>query len=416
MGVEQMSVAADGVLGGLRVLEVAHAIAGPHCCQILADHGATVVKIEPLDGERGRKSAPFIGAETAYFPSHNRGKRDIAVDLKSPEGLDILLRLADRADVLVTNYTHGVSDRLGWGQQVLQARNPGLIIVQITGLPVAGGSEFRAYDGAIQSMSGLAALTGEPDGPPQMVGAFIADHVVAHQATTAVLFALEKRRLTGEAPVVSIDMFTSYIQPLAEQASLAGAGLRPRRMANNISTSFGGIFKASDGWVYLCPGNQQMWNAFAHALDRPDWVNVAFADVFGPQRAYYKDLVERWTSQRSRREIVSFLQQHGIPSAPVNEVEEAIELGQSLGADSFIEVVSDSGQSFVVPGPSVRVGLGPAEARVRVPGLSEHAAEILSEIGLPQAEIQRLMAISAVGAPPQKNTAARSDHGRDELG
>lgn len=154
-------------LTGIRVLDFSHFMAGPYCSQTLGDHGAEVIKVEPLDGEMSRKSAPFYEGSSIYYETMNRNKKSISIDLKTPDSAQVIEGLVKSADVLITNYAAGVPERLGIGYEQVSAMNPRLVMVHITGFGQTGPLKHTsAFDGVIQAMSGIAHLTGEHDGPP----------------------------------------------------------------------------------------------------------------------------------------------------------------------------------------------------------------------------------------------------------
>src|SRR5215469_3400807 len=185
-----------GTLEGIRVLEFGHAISAPHCCQLLADHGADVVKVEPLTGDTARLALPVRDGVSLYFAAHNRGKRSLAVDLRQERGRGVLERLAERADVVVTNYSARAAEQLGLTGPALHAINARLVFVHVTGFGNQGAfRDHGAYDGVIQAMSGVPSVTGAA-GDPTLVGVFVPDHLAAYQAAFAVMLALEERRRT----------------------------------------------------------------------------------------------------------------------------------------------------------------------------------------------------------------------------
>lgn len=261
-------------LDGIRVLELGHAISAPHCAQILGDHGADVIRIEPPGGDRTRAALPVEGGDSLYFAAHNRGKRSVVIDLKHRRGLDILLALADTADVLVTNYSAGVPDRLGMGYGVLSKRNPRLVFVHITGFGSRGaGSDYGAYDGIIQAMSGVPSLTGQPGGPPVFTGAFVADHLAATQAAVGALLGLSRRGVTGTGSYVDICMLEGYLTTLAHHVGSAlDVGEVRDANGNMVPTAFANTFPASDGLVYLAPLAPAAWQALCTVIDAPRWL------------------------------------------------------------------------------------------------------------------------------------------------
>jgi crotonobetainyl-CoA:carnitine CoA-transferase CaiB-like acyl-CoA transferase len=381
-GASDGGVTDDSALAGIRVIELTHAIAGPQCGQILADHGADVIKVEPATGDVSRGARPYVEDESLYFACHNRGKRSVVLDLKSEPGLADLFALAAGADVLLTNYTADVPLRLGWDYAAVREVNPGLIMVHITGFGTTGPDrEARAYDGIIQGMSGIPELTGPPDVPPVLVGAFLADHLAAYQATMAVLFALQRRARTGRGAFVDISMLEAYSATLAHEVGEALAGRSRPRAANRVPTAFANTFLAADGYVYLAPLGEDRWRAFSSAIGREDWIGQLDYDAaVTDRRDEAEQEVSAWCAGRSRHEVTEIMRACGVPAGPVRTVAEAGRYALDSGRDTLMQVRSPEGQSFTVPAPIARVGLTDSPRRNEVPGLGQHTDGVLGEL------------------------------------
>src|SRR5699024_8696105 len=208
-------------LDGIRVLDCTHFIAGPYCSQTLADHGADVIKIEPINGEPSRKANPMHDDFSVYFASMNRNKRGLAVDMKSEQGKQMMHKLVETADTLVTNYSVDITDKLGIDYKTISKINPKIIMVHITGFGLTGENKDRsAFDGIVQAMSGIAHLTGEHDGPPKKAGLFIADHIAGFHGVIGALLALQARNISGKGQLVDVGMLDSMVSMLAYNLSL----------------------------------------------------------------------------------------------------------------------------------------------------------------------------------------------------
>lgn len=369
----------DSALGGIRVVELTHAIAGPQCGQILADHGADVVKVEPAAGENSRAARPLVDGESLYFACHNRGKRSVVLDLKSDRGLAALHALVAEADVVVTNYTVDVPTRLGWDYAALSQVNPALVMVHITGFGGSGPDRgLRAYDGIVQAMSGIPELTGPPDGDPVLVGAFVADHLAAYQAALAVLFALQRRARTGEGAFVDVSMLQAYSATLAHEVGEALAGRTRPRVGNRVPTAFANTFAAADGHVYLAPLGEERWVTFSRALGRPGWMD--YDSAVGPRREEAERVVAAWCAVRTREQVAEVMRACGVPCGPVRTVAEAARGALAAGGAPYRQVTSPGGQRFTVPAPVAPVGLTSSPRREVVPALGEHTQEVLAEL------------------------------------
>lgn len=387
-------------LEGIRVLELGHAISAPHCAQILADHGADVIRIEPPGGDRTRFALPVAGGDSLYFAAHNRAKRSVIIDLKAPRGHEAFVRLADTADVVVTNYSSGVPDRLGIGYEALSEHNQRLIFVHITGFGTRGpGRDYGAYDGIIQAMSGVPSLTGEPGGPPAVAGAFVADHLAATQAAVGTLLALARRGTTGTGGYVEISMLDGYLSTLAHHiGSALDLGLVPAADGNKVPTAFANTFPASDGFVYLAPLGPSAWRALCKVIEAPQWLAES-----GPRwriedgRRDAERVVRDWTARRSRSEVIEELRAAGVPCGPVNDVAEAVRDPVHQGRDPVMTVQMPSGRRVHVPGPEVRLDRAPASDPPAVPAAGQHTAEVLASLGYDQSELEALTASGIIG-------------------
>lgn len=396
-------------LDGVRVVEIAHYIAGPQCCQVLADHGADVVKIEPRLGENSRRSGPVHEGDSLYFPAHNRGKRSIALDLTAEEGREALHRLLSEADVLVTNYSAGVPEKLGFGFDEVHAINPRTVVVHISGFGLTGPkSSWVAYDGMVQSMSGLADMTGEPDGPPVVPGPFVADNVVALQGVIAVLLGLSARERTGEGQLVDLGMLDSMMPILGQLVTAAAEGLPTTRFGSGLPTAFSGLHPTADGWVYLAPMTPKMWRAFSGLLGHPEWADEEEAETGWRMRhrAELDGVIAGWTSSRLTSEIVAVMQDAEVVSGPVRSVAQALDEDDCPERRLTHEVELASGRVLRVPAPAVRLGATPARPARSYPAVGEHDREVLTEAGYSAAEVDALVAAGIVGARPWVPAAA----------
>ncbi|MCL3837614.1 CaiB/BaiF CoA transferase family protein [Aeromicrobium duanguangcaii] len=369
-------------LPGIRVLELTHAIAGPHTGQILADHGADVIKVEPPGGELARGAMPMSDGDSTYFAAQNRGKRSVVLDLKDPDDLAVLLRLAEGSDVVLTNYSVDVPDRLGWGFEALKAANPSIIMVHITGFGSTGADRaLLAFDGIIQGLSGIPQMTGLPDGDPMFIGTFVADHLTAYRAAMAVMMALRVRDASPEAQFVDVNMMTSYMGLLAHDIHESLEGRPYMRAGNRVPVSIANTYAARDGFVHLAPVGPVKWERFCRAVGRPDWAEcLSYDKAVLTARDEVDEYLEQWCRDRERADILTLMRDLSIPCGPVRELSEAVRHLDERGDDSVVRVTSPAGRTVAVPGPLTSVGLGDGPRRLRVPAVGEHDDEVLGEI------------------------------------
>ncbi len=385
------------ILSGIRVLDLSHYIAGPYCSQVLADHGADVIKIERPEGEVGRTSAPMHDDISLYFASENRNKRGISIDLKSSEGKEIFLRLVKTADVLVTNYGANVPEKLGFDYDTISAINPRISMVHITGFGKTGPyKDYGAYDGVIQSMSGLAELTGHPDGPPTYVGFFIADHIAGLQAALGTMFALFHRERTGYGRFVDISMLDGLVSLFGFSVSEAKLhGITSQRWGSSDRFEISKAFPAKEGSVFIsgyliAPENQ--WRKLSELIGKSEWSqsDSPFYTKEGrfERRAIIEEAISEWTTQQTKQEAFQLLQQIGIASSPVNNLEELMNDPQ-IKHREMIQTLKMGGDVGVpVPGAAIKIQENPIAEFTPPPTLGEHSAELLTELGFTKQEIQ----------------------------
>lgn len=392
---------ASSALDGVRVLEIAHYIAGPQCCQILADHGAEVVKIEPRTGEQGRRSWPMHEGDSLYFAANNRGKRSLTLDLAQPAGREVLRDLLRDVDVLVTNYAPGVPERLGFGFDDVHEINERAVVVHVTGFGRTGPrSGWVAYDGIVQAMSGLADMTGSPDGPPTVAGPFVADNVAALQATIGVLLGLAARGRTGVGQLVDAGMLDGLLPLLGHHVAAAAAGLMPTRFGSELPTSFCGLYPAADGWVYLAPVTPRMWARFGAILGHPEWAEREAAEPRWRlrHRAELNPVVTAWTQGRSTAEIVDVLQDAGVVCGPVRSVDDVLADQHVRERGMTHEVELAGGGTVPMAGPALRLAGTPARPGDRSPELGGDDDAVLAELGYTAADVAGLRAAGIIGA------------------
>ena len=323
-------------LAGVKVLDLSRVLAGPWAGQILADYGADVIKVErPGAGDDTRAWGPpwwGEGAErvAAYFVCANRGKRSVAIDIASPEGMAQVRSLAREADVLIENYKVGQLAKYGLDAAHLQALNPGLIYCSITGYGQTGPLSNKAgYDFAIQAEGGLMSITGNPGEEPQKVGVAVTDLMTGVYAATAVLAALHERQRTGKGRVLDVSLFDVQVAMLANQASNQLVGhTHPTRMGNahpNIVPYQ--VFATRDGHMVLAVGNDGQFARFCEAAGHPDVAHDArFAT--NPARVAHRQtlvpLITSWALTRDTADWVQTLEQAGVPCSPILDVAQVL--------------------------------------------------------------------------------------------
>ncbi|MDH5200550.1 MAG: CoA transferase [Candidatus Bathyarchaeota archaeon] len=335
---------ADALLG-VRVLDLSRVLAGPYCTMLLADMGADVIKLEiPGRGDDSREFPPFKEGESLYYVNLNRGKRSITLNLKHPEGKQILLELVRHCDVLVENFRPGTMERLGLGYETLIGMNPRLVYASISGFGQTGPYRSRpGYDIIGQAMGGLMSITGWPDSPPTRAGTAIGDILSALFCCIGILAALQVRERTGRGQMVDVALVDSVFASLENiPQKVYVDGEVPARIGNRYEFVYPyDSFEASDGWVIIGIANDAIWGRFVEATGLKE---LALDERFttNPKRVEnhgtLKPLIQGWVSTRKVGEVVSFLTERGVPACPIYDLKEASDDPQMAERGMTIEL------------------------------------------------------------------------------
>jgi crotonobetainyl-CoA:carnitine CoA-transferase CaiB-like acyl-CoA transferase len=382
-------------LEGLKVLELARILAGPWVGQLLADLGADVVKVErPGAGDDTRGwGPPFVeGADdgdlsAAYFHSCNRGKRSIAVDFETPEGRDLVRRLAAQADVVVENFKVGGLKKYGLDWDSLRRVNPRLVYCSITGFGQNGPYAARAgYDFMIQGMGGIMDLTGAPEGEPQKIGVAYVDIFTGVYSVVGILAALFRRDRTGQGAHVDMALLDVQTSVLANQAmNYLASGQAPRRMGNahpNIVPYQ--VFPVADGHVIVAVGNDGQFARFVSVLGRPDLAqDERFRTNAGRvrHRLALVPVLTELTLKVPRDGLLAALEAQGVPAGPINTVADVFADPQVIARGMRIDLPAPAAKGGAIPSVRSPIVLDgePMAARRPSPRLGEHTQEVLSD-------------------------------------
>ncbi len=402
------------LLEGIRVVDLTHVMAGPTCTQLLSDLGAEVIKVERLpDGDDSRRSVPptFRGPdgaeEAAAFCVMNRGKRGLALDLKTEGGRLVLGRLLDRADVLVENWRPGTLDRLGFGWKQVRERWPSLVYCAITGFGRTGPYANKGgFDLVAQAMSGIMSITGTARGePPVKCGPPLTDIGAGMLAAVGILAALVERATTGRGRLVETSLFEAGIVFTYWQSAIAlatGTAPGPLGSAHPLSAPYEAFPTADGRWIVVGGANQANWKRLCAILEAPELAedprfatNAARMAHLAELRAILADLFRR----RSAADWLARLDEAGVPAGPVNDIAEMLDDPQTRARRMVVEVEHARLGRIRTLGCPIKVGDAPTGPRKGPPGLGEDSRAILAECGFPPAEIEALLAEGAVGAP-----------------
>jgi crotonobetainyl-CoA:carnitine CoA-transferase CaiB-like acyl-CoA transferase len=391
-------------LQGLRVLECGHFIAGPRCAQILADHGAEVVKLEPPGGDLSRRSAPKINGWSLYFAAHNRHKQSVVVDLKRPEAQPVLARLIEWADVIVTNFTPAATARLGLDFASASKVNPRIVVVRISAYGITGsGRDLPGFDGTVQARSGLAHMVGPADRPPTVTSVPLTDYLTAVEGALGAMLGLSRRDLTNQGQEVDVSMMDAANTLLGYlYAEVLVGGKAPMRTGSRAPYALTGAYEAADGFLYIAPIGDAAWAALTGLIGHPEWATPASRYSDPDTRLRDRDIVEgavnQWTRGFSRDELIGRLDAVGIPCGPVRSVDE-VAVDPLLAERAMLEDVVLGSSGDVVPMPGVEIkltGVEPEHDRAMVPELGMHTDDVLGRLGFDAAEIAALRASGAL--------------------
>jgi crotonobetainyl-CoA:carnitine CoA-transferase CaiB-like acyl-CoA transferase len=396
-------------LEGIRILDLTRVVSGPFCTMILADLGAEVIKIEePAAGDESRAfGPPFVGGESAYFLSVNRGKKSCGIDLKTPEGLAAVEALAREADVLVENFRPGTLARLGLGPQKLAQLNDRLIVCSISGFGSDGPDAQRpGYDLIIQGESGIMDITGFPDGPPRKIGTSEADLVTGLYAVQAILAAILKRERGGGTSAAEVSMLDAMASLLTFNAGMYfTTGNSPTRRGNAHPTIFPyETFRAADGWINVGVANDKFWQLFCRALalgaDVADDPRFATAPQRVANRKALRPLLEARLAAEPRAHWLRLLEAAGVPCGSIRTVGEVCEAPQLTSRGMLLELDHPTaGKVRNISSPHRFDGV-PLHASAPPPLLGEHTREVLRDVaGIDAAAIAAMEASGAVSAP-----------------
>jgi crotonobetainyl-CoA:carnitine CoA-transferase CaiB-like acyl-CoA transferase len=395
------------MLAGIRVLDLSRVIAGPYCATLLGDLGADVVKVERPG--RGDDLRALRGeGMSAAFVAINRNKRGIAVDLQHPDGARLVFDLARRADVIVENFLPGVAARLGLGYEAVSAANPRVVYASVTGFGQTGPYARRpGYNTIAQGMSGLMGLTGMPGHPPTRVGGSVSDLAAAFCAFGTVNAALVHRERTGRGQYLDVNLLASTLAFLPDPAAhYFDSGERPPRVGNrNMNLTPAEAFRTKDGWVQVVIMNPDQYQRFCRALGSERLEkDPAFAtnDARLARHDEFRGLVEGALSSAATAEWMDRFEAAQIAAGPIYEFDEVFADPQVKHLGLVAEIDQpDYGPARMLAFP-VRASATPAAIRRPAPRLGEHTGEVLAELGLSGAEIERLAAAGTIELAPKR--------------
>ena len=385
-----------GPLTGLKVLDLTGMVSGPVAAMMLADQGAEVIKVEPVNGELVRHmAAPHNGVNPVFF-SCNRGKKSIALDLKSEEGKKILLKLASEADIFMQNFRPGAIERMGFGEDVIRKLNEKIIYVSISGFGNRGPyANSRVYDPVIQALSGATDIQADREtGKPKMFRIIIADKVTAlttAQAISSALYAREKHGTAQHIELSMLDCMISFFWP----EGMAGIVYAENEIdVRKLQGSQDLIYQAEDKYITAGAVSDAEWKGMCKALKREDLIDdERFATPAGrvTNAQIRKEITGEEIAKWKSSEILKRLQEEGVPSAPLLDRMELLDNDQILANESILRVNIDGFGEVRQARPAARFSKTPSELSRPAPKLGEHSFEILSSLGFDDAIIENFI-------------------------
>ncbi len=376
-------------LEGIRILDLTWILSGPYCTMVLGDLGAEIVKIErPGVGDAARGNGPFINGESSYFMSINRGKESLTLDLSSPKGRDIFLRLVCEADVVVENMRPGSMQGLGLDYDVLKEYNPQLIYAAISGFGQTGPYTLRpALDVIVQGMGGIMSITGETGGPPVRPGTSYGDIVAGLFTVIGILAALQDRARSGKGQMLDMSMLDCQVAVLENAFTryfVTGETPEPIGTRHPVFSPFQ-AFQTQDGWmvVAVMGGASDKWPLFCAAIDRIELIDdERFLDGWSRTRHYeiLEPILSSVMLQKTTQQWIELFLEQGIACGPVNSIPQVVEDPHVNSRGMFHEIEYPNLGKVKTVGSPIRLSDSEPEVLRPAPGLGEHSESILKRI------------------------------------
>ena len=376
-------------LEGIRILDLTWVLSGPYATMILCDLGAEVIKIErPRVGDIGRGNGPYINGVSTYFLSLNRGKKSLVLNLASPQGVEIFLKLTEQADVVVSNYVPGTLEKLGIAYDVAKKCNSRIIYAMCSGFGQYGPYKNKpAFDVIVQAMGGIISITGEPGRPPVRPGASLGDITAGLYTTIGILAALQERQVSGEGQMIDISMLDCQMA-LLENAYVrylnTGEVPKPLGTRHPVFSPFQ-VFPTKDGYiaVAMMGGVQDQWPLFCSIIDRPDLIDDKRFET-GWLRSQNNEILEPVLNEALGRkatdEWIRLFEEASIACGPVNRIDTVASDPQIAARDMIAHVHHPTGGDFKVVNNPIKYSRTHCDVQRASPDLGEHSAEILKNI------------------------------------
>ena len=388
----------DELLEGVRVVDLTRVLAGPYASMILGDLGAEVLKVElPGQGDEARGFGPFQNGESGYFTSINLGKKSVSIVLRKAAGQQLVMRLAEKSDVLIENFRPGSMKRFGLDYETLQQQCPRLVYASVSGFGQTGPYAGRpAYDVIIQAMGGIASITGSPGGAPVRVGSSIGDLSAALFGVIGILAALNRAHKTGRGQQVDISMLDCQVALLENAIAryyVAGEVPGPLGSRHPAITPFQ-FFAAQDGYVVIAAGNDNLWKKLCATVGMPELVgDPRFKDnaLRTENQAELEKLLSAALKEKTVAAWEEALGRAGVPCGPIHNIEQVVENPQIRARQMIAELVHPIAGPQAMPNSPLKFSQTPIELQQPAPMLGQHTGEVLEGLlGLSAEELEEL--------------------------
>jgi CoA:oxalate CoA-transferase len=381
----------EKALDDIIVLDLGQVIAMPYCTMLLADLGARVIKVESREQGQERMSLGVKRVRNGVeerVPVHQyreRNKQSITLNLKSPRGVELFKELVQQADVVAENFSVGTMDRLGIGYETLKQINPRLVYASVTAFGQYGPyAHWRGYDILAQAISGYMSITGFPDNPPTRSGQSISDYYAGMLCAFSIMAALHYRQRTGKGQRIDMALLDSLITALDNlgERYTVGGEILTRKGNISFAGSSSGVYPTIDGHVAIAAGSSNLvWRRFCHIIGQPELADDPKFATTAARRTYQTEtaaIIQGWTQQRTKAEVVSTLAEAGVPAAPVNNVAEMVADPHIQAREMFVELEHPTYGPVKITGTPLKLSETPGKVERLAPLPGEHNQEIFS--------------------------------------
>lgn len=394
----------SGPLDGIRVIEIGTLIAAPFAARMLAEFGAEVIKIEtPNGGDPLRKWRKLHEGTSLWWYLQSRNKKSVCVNLKSPDGIEVVKRLAADADIVIENLRPGALEKLGIGWDVLHEINPKLTMVRISGYGQSGPYRDRPGFGAIgEAMGGIRYTTGDEDGLPARVGVSLGDSLASlHGVIGALMSVLRVKTGKGDGQVVDVSLVESVfnlMESLVPEYDLLGH-VRERSGGALPGIAPSNTYRTEDGFVVIAGNSDPIYKRLMHVIRRPDLADnpaLAHNDGRALQSAMLDEAITAWTSRQSTGDVLATLEREEVPAGRIYSVADIVADPHYQARGMLLDANLPGGASVKMPGIVPKLSDTPGEVHWQGPALGQHTSDVLASLGFDANDVERLRAEGAV--------------------